>query len=272
MQFSEGKPSVQILSTIGIRAGEDWVKEVIGNMAALTVMTSHKILDMLGEWILEENDCWRPKMRFMSKVEALESPGIRMPPAFERDPFLAKYALGLYKNLLPFRNAITHQRGVTIENQVLTVDANGTQKLSLDRTQVVALMRVAIRCVDILVGRASWHKADAASMKYDLDRVAPALGLPSLGQAQPHVELITVNVEVDSIAGSVTIDAGRVRSEARRLSPAGRDLFVELTVRAARDKDFAASWCFPDEMIPAYGAVSFTVGDYPERRIVQSSR
>lgn len=96
--------------------GSNQAANVINDLSPLLFNAAYKILDMLMEWIIKENEVecgWK----FVEKIEKLDSIGstLVLPHPFVNEPAIFSKFIGLYKNLLRYRNALTH--GVWGKNQ-----------------------------------------------------------------------------------------------------------------------------------------------------------
>ncbi len=86
----------------------DWRDGFLKAGAPLVFVTAFKLLDMIIEWVLEENEV-TPSFRFQQKLSQLNS-SIRFPPTIDSKPWLRERLVSLYHTLEPLRGTIIHSK------------------------------------------------------------------------------------------------------------------------------------------------------------------
>lgn len=104
--------------------GAQAAQKIINSMTPLIFTACYKILDMIFEWILEENylnDLIKNKKhpstwRFSEKMVQIPSLNLSYPPEIEVELHLRDYLFALYKNLLVIRNEIIHRKNFSVSD------------------------------------------------------------------------------------------------------------------------------------------------------------
>jgi len=79
-------------------------------MSPLIFSAAYKLLDMAIEWIIHENGIACP-FQFSKKIAIIDTtPNLAYPDFIQSDPAMRDVLVGLFKEALPYRNAITHNK------------------------------------------------------------------------------------------------------------------------------------------------------------------
>jgi hypothetical protein len=239
-------------------------------MAPLTFTASYKMLDMIFEWILEENhrsgNISKVPWRFSDKLKLLaNSCKLQFPPLFRSHQYLHVYSEALFRRLLPYRNAIVHDKNFSVSRDTLTLTSskNGIS-LTLSRVHIGCLVRFVIALVRALAGVVVVDTYTDNLMRYHLDALATAHGLAIFNQQMPllvHVEL-TVPRHGDSFPANLK----QARDTVRRIHP-GKDVVFNLTVLAVEGENLIAKWYFAAEEVPALDLVTFGQDSHKTHRL-----
>ncbi|WP_200963907.1 hypothetical protein [Acidovorax sp. Root219] len=89
----------------------DWRPGFLAAGAPLIFICTFKILDMLIEWILNENGL-PSSFRFQEKLKNLKN-SPKFPPVIECRPWLQERLIGLYAELEPLRGTVIHDKHFT---------------------------------------------------------------------------------------------------------------------------------------------------------------
>lgn len=100
----------------------DWRGGFINAGAPLVFVTAFKLLDMIMEWVLEENGC-APSFRFQKKLDQLTA-SIRFPAAIESRPWLRERLIGIYRTAEPLRGTIIHDRHFASSDGTIRVSSS----------------------------------------------------------------------------------------------------------------------------------------------------
>jgi len=126
VSLRSGKPGAQVSVYVTEVIGSEPAMKVMNAMMPLTFAASYKILDMVFEWILEENkkagDVQEIPWRFKEKIKIISSTQLAYPPLLKSEPYIRDYLFALYSNLLKFRNEIVHSNRFLVSNGKLRVN------------------------------------------------------------------------------------------------------------------------------------------------------
>jgi hypothetical protein len=179
--------------------------EVMNKMMPLTFTACYKILDMIFEWILEENyaagnikDKRSPSQwKFSKKIDKLHKLQLFYPPLMQSEPYIKGYLLALYDRLLKFRNEIVHRNKFSVSDGKLNVTADG-QILELDRSELGAFVRVVVAVAKLLVGDFLWGRYIDRLLKYHLDRIQRLHGLNEFKQVKPLIVNVILKIPIEN--------------------------------------------------------------------------
>ena len=232
---------------------------------------SYKILDMIFEWILEENhsagNIKNVPRGFQDKLKLLKGkPKLQYPPIFTTQKYLHSYSEALFRRLLPYRNEIVHNKAFSVANDqlILSSSKNKNIGLTLSRVQIGYLVRFVVALARALAGVIEVDAHMERLLKYHLDSLKTAHGLQAFNQQEPI--LVNVELEVPKRCGSFPGNLKQVRDTVRSQFPT-RDVFFNLTVRAVDGENPIAKWYFKEEDVPPSDEVTFDEGSYKEHRV-----
>ncbi len=108
IQLTNRQQNANISVGIQEHIGASYGQRIIDALTPLTFTASYKILDMVYEWILEENESigvisdvpWR----FSQKLKLIKKTNLQYPSLFADNPYLKDYSFAFFTNLLPYRN------------------------------------------------------------------------------------------------------------------------------------------------------------------------
>lgn len=232
----------------------DWRPSFLNVGAPLVFVSAFKLLDMLIEWILEENGV-TSTFRFEQKLKNLESSPV-FPQEIEARPWLKERLIGLYSSLIPFRGTIIHNKHFTSADGAIRVASakRGIVGSMIDissfqlRTLVVSIVSV-LRYVD-----GSWHLNERREkiLRHALDELAPLHSLPLLGQKQPFHTCVRVYLK-----GVDPFDFDPIaiqRDLAERY--VNQDYSFDLRVLMVRDDEVVDAYLFPETLVATMGTGS----------------
>jgi hypothetical protein len=142
-----GPPRQTVFAKARIRLG-DWRPGFLDAGAPLVLVTAFKALDMLLEWVLEQNGTART-FRFEQKIAALKT-GVVFPPFIQERAWLRDRLVALYEEVEPLRGTIIHDRMFKSQNGTLRVSSSKRGVIGPDVTfdpsdlRNLALVMVAI--------------------------------------------------------------------------------------------------------------------------------
>lgn len=172
----------------------DWRGGFLNAGAPLVFVTAFKLLDMIMEWVLEENSIV-PSFRFEQKLNQFTA-SIRFPAALESKPQLRERLIGLYRTLEPLRGTIIHSMHFASSDGIIRVSSSkgnvvGPQiEISPRELRKLALTVVSIlRYVD---GAWLLNEYREKQLKHDFDNLLHLHGCSPLGQSRPFNPTVRV--------------------------------------------------------------------------------
>ena len=226
---------------------------VINTIMPLTFVASFKVLDMIFEWVLEEN-CALGKIQtapwdFKEKVKLMRNDShLQLPPLFESQPYLYTYTKALFCQLLPYRHEIVHKNAFSVLADTLTLSSSrqGTS-LTLSSQQVACLVRFMRLLVRALLGEIVVDDYKTRMIRHYLDALAPAHGLETFGQQAPI--FVRVRLTAPRQGAGFPADLKQVRDKLASTFPT-QEVIFDLNVRAVDGGKLRAKWYFAPEEVP----------------------
>ena len=228
---------------------------LLNAMMPLTFVASFKTLDMIFEWILEENhNCGnisKVPWRFADKVKILtqRASNLQLPAPFKNQPHLYDYAKALFCQLMPYRNAVIHKNSFSVSGDTLTLsDSKAGTSLTLSSKQVNHLVCFALKLVRALTKQIVVDRKTDKLLQYYLDGLAPIHGLPTFNQRQVPL-FVHAELTVPKRGASFPADLKRVRDEVKRKFSTP-EVFFDLKVLAVEGETLIAKWYFAPAEVP----------------------
>ena len=240
----------------------------------LVFTASYKMLDMIFEWILEENHSAGKLLKspsrwgFEKKLNYLKDKSkLQYPPLFTTQKHLHSHSEALFRRLLPYRNEIVHNKAFCVANGqlILSSSKNKNIGLTLSRTQLGCLVRFVVALARALAGVIEVDAHMDRLLKYYLDSLKTAHGLKDFKQQKPPL----VNVELEEVpdrCGSFSVNLKQIRDIVSTKSSI-QDVVFNLTVQAVDGESLIATWYFKEEDVPPLDEVTFNEGSYKEHRV-----
>ena len=269
LKIRDGKLDTTILDS-----GEEnapWSR-VVTDITPLVFTASYKILDMIFEWILEENhsagNIKKVPWGFQEKLKLLKGkPKLQYPPLFTTKKYLHSYSEALFRRLLPYRNEIVHNKAFSVANDqlILSSSKNKNIGLTLSRAQLGCLVRFIVALARALTGVIKVDAHRGRLLKYYLNSLTTAHGLRAFKQKK----LFLVNVEfaVSKRCDSFPVNLKQIRNTVSAKFPT-QDVAFNLTVQAVDGDNLVAKWYFKEEDVPTSDEVTFDEGSYKAYRVV----
>ncbi|GGO86270.1 hypothetical protein GCM10011348_36740 [Marinobacterium nitratireducens] len=192
----------------------DWRPSFLKAGAPLVFVSTFKLLDMLIEWILEENGI-SSTFRFQQKLQHLSSEPV-FPQLISSRTWLKERLIGLYRLLEPLRGTIIHDRHFIATDGSIRVASSRRgvigETIEISAANLRRLARVVVSTLKYIDD--SWHLDEFREklLRHDLDELEGLHGLPSLEQRQPFhvcVRVYTTNpnpllVDIAAIQADLT--------------------------------------------------------------------
>lgn len=222
----------------------DWRPKFLEVGAPLVLVASFKLIDMLLEWVLEQNGT-KANFRFSDKIKRLKK-GVLFPDFLDSRPWLGDRLIGLYVNLEPLRGTIIHNRhfkssGSTLEIFNIQRDNIGPA-VTVTHEQLRSLGFIAVSLLRYLTEDWKITAFQEKQLRWFVDRLQTLHQLPSLGQYLPMK--LTVRV-YRPWTESINVDLKRIRNDISQSDPE-RDVEFDLKVVAIDpDQRSATAYLLP---------------------------
>jgi len=269
IKLEKGQPihiSISISDTIG---GGSALK-VIEAMSPLTFVTSYKILDMVFEWILEENkeagNITRVPWQFSEKIKLISNSKLVFPPLFQSEQYIREYLFTIYTNLLKFRNEVVHKHKFSVLGDILKIDTTEDGQIytfELNRLKLGALARIVVAAANLLLGILPFEPQVDRLFKYHLDLIKESHGLAGFWEKKPV--LVNVVLKVPEEKKLFPLDLEFVRKELCRIHPDVSILFNLKVIGIVNDEP-SISWFFPVDSVPKDNFLELRPDSYEEYR------
>jgi hypothetical protein len=221
----------------------DWRPGFLNAGAPLVFVSTFKLLDMLIEWILEENGV-ASTFRYQQKLQHLTGSPV-FPPLIESRVWLKERLVGLYSTLEPLRGTIIHDKHFTSTDGAIRVSSSkkGIIGPAIEIT-AAQLRKLALTVVSVLRyvdGTWQLDQLREKMLRFELDELATLHGLPLLGQKRPFHTCVRVYLtgsdplHVDPIAIRGDLDARYV----------DQDCSFDLRILMVRDGEVVEAYLFP---------------------------
>jgi hypothetical protein len=241
--------------------------KVMDAMAPLTFCASFKILDMVFEWILNENEkagnIQKTPWEFKKKIKIISSVTLNYPSLLQSEPYIRDYLFALYSKLLKFRNEIVHNNNFSVDGKlkVETIKNSKSYSIELDRGELGALVRTVVAAANLLTGVLSFGNQENCLFKYHLDRISKLHGLIEFKQTKPILVNVILNVPEEK--NIFPVDVKFVREKINRIYPNGNVLFNLKIIGLVNDRP-SSCWFFPIDSLPKEELFELQSGKYEE--------
>jgi len=266
------EPGANQAITVTDFAGTGEAMKIMDAVSPLTFTASYKILDMIFEWILEENRndgrIAQAPWRFSEKIETVRKGKNQLvsPPLFHSQRYVEEYLLAFYANLLKFRNEIVHNHRFSVSGGKLRIDAfedGQSYTVELDPEELGAFVRIAVASANMLLGDLSLGLREDSLFKWNLDRIEKLHRLARFGQRKPL--LVDVILKVDEQRGLFAADLKFVRETLGRIYPDADVQFNLKIVGLVKDQP-SIGWFFPVNSVPRDDVIELGPDAYEEYR------
>jgi hypothetical protein len=203
---------------------------------------------MVVEWTIAQNGITCP-FKFEAKIDILKkNTTLQYPDFLNTDLPLRSAAVALYREMTPYRNAITHNRWGKATAGALDFDF--TRKKHYKKTVpfpvVLALADGMELLGEMLLNQsASQEKLD--TLRCLFDQLAVFHGLPLFNIKQPRYVHVVRRTKMPQ-AGLLTVDLQLIRTTLSQMQP-GRALHYDLTIEADAESSMTV-WRIPYDKIP----------------------
>lgn len=221
----------------------DWRPAFLNAGAPLVFVSTFKLLDMLIEWVLEENGA-PSAFRFQQKLQHLKGSPI-FPQAIESRPWLKERLTCLYRTLEPLRGTIIHDKHFTTTDGTIRVSSSRNGIIgSVVSISAAQLRKLAVTIVSVLrYADGTWRldKFREKVLRHELDELVVLHGLPLLGQKRPFHTCVRVYL---LCSDPLNVDPMTIRSDlaARYVD---QDCSFDLRVLIVKGGEVVDAYLFP---------------------------
>ncbi|MDE2889085.1 MAG: hypothetical protein OXR72_12820 [Gemmatimonadota bacterium] len=235
-------------------------ESLIHAIMPLTFVGSFKVLDMIFEWILEEN-CKVGKIpqvpwRFADKEKMLKKASIlQLPRLFDTHPHLLTYARAVFCKLVPYRNEVLHSNSFSVSGDELTLSSSrkGTT-LTFSGDQVDGLARFVRILARALIGEISVDEYKHRVIRRYLDVLAPVHGLKTFNQQMSR--FVRVELTAPRKGPAFPANLKQVRDLISKTFR-DQDVFFDLKVIAVDGEEIVSKWHFAPDEVPDVDVLTF---------------
>lgn len=262
--------SVKELTGLTVRVSQSRVEDVIQRLYPLIFAASYKCLDMIVEWILEENTGkYNQQWGYTDKNEDVNrlfyTGSLHLPPVFSQDPDIFERLLRLYGPLMDHRHAVVHRHDFEVANGEFAVkDKHGTPYSFID-VQLFSFAKAGTVSAEILLDN-TMAKDQERELKHYLDNLDFVHKQSRFDIAAPWSPTIEYRAEaVDHNPASWEIDLDLVQQADDTTSTKG----FYLKIVGKVDGRTACTWKIPSEAIPDKKTLELTEqsSDFEEYRL-----
>ena len=234
-------------------------RKIINSITPLTFTASYKIVDMIFEWILEENysagritDRDSPaRWPFLKKIDQIRNLQLEYPPLMQSEPYIKDYLFALYDKLLKFRHEIVHRNKFSVSSvgklEITTTTNGQLHILELDPSELDAFVKIAVAVAKLFTGNLSFGSLVDRLLKYHLDRIHKLHGLHEFNQAKPHLVNVVLKVPIEDTL--FPADLKFVRQKLAQIHP-NADVLFNLEIIGLVDDKPTDRWKIPVEAVP----------------------
>lgn len=221
----------------------DWRPGFLNAGGPLVFVATFKLLDMLVEWILEENKLLSD-FRFQMKLDKLNS-SPNFPPLIESRRWLRERLVGLYSTLEPLRGTIIHDKHFTTTDGAIQVASSKKgikgSPVEISATHLRILARSIVSVLKYVDGTWQLDEFRERTLRHDLDELAALHGLPTLAQKSPFHTCVRV-YSTDS--NPLLVDLVAIRNDLDK-QYMNQDCSFDLRVLMVKDSKVVDAYLFP---------------------------
>lgn len=228
------------------------VDEVIQRLYPLIFAASYKCLDMITEWILEENTgTLNHKWGYCHKNSKVNrmfyTENLQLPPPFMRDTDVFERLLRLYDELMDHRHAVVHRNQFEVNNNVFSVENDSGIRYDFDATQLFSLAKTGTVSTEVLLDNSMSDNQEQALKQY-LDNLDFIHEQGTFDIAPPWAGTIKYSIEAedhDPYRWEINLDIVRTADES---SPSTQGYILKIV--GTYEGDTVCEWEIPSEAVP----------------------
>lgn len=238
-------------------AFENVFKVIMEKICPLTFVACFKALDMIFEWILEENKrnivITNVKNSSYDRINQIKSnaSNLTLPPIMQNYNYLFQYALDLYDNLRLYRNEVVHDNKFSIVNSKLQITQNrtGQSQIEINEKEMSAFVRIVSDIIELLINDiSSLNTEEEHVIQYSLDTISNLHHGGLFNQKEPVLFNVVVNVIEN--AGEFVLNLDFIREELKKVF-SNTTILINLYVVGITNENITNVWHFPVDDVPS---------------------
>ena len=241
-------------------------------MNPLYFITCYKFLDMVIEWVIEENVGTttfadkRPPSQwpFITKVAAVQTANIIYPPAIENHPFIKNFLKSLYITLKDVRNQIIHRHNYEVQGDHLLIYADSKQQRNITITtdEIVALVQILLLLNRLIMEGLHLTNHQNLLLAKWLDQISHLHDMGIIGGTSPRI--IRCQYLITNFEGFFPVNLEWVLDTVNRVTNGNYYIILEVVARMEHE---TIRWNFTDIDIPSDCNWVLYNGCSPDKRI-----
>jgi hypothetical protein len=240
----------EVSASLSISQGH--VDEVIEPLYPLIFAASYKSLDMIIEWILEENretyeHQWNYSDKHSDSCEMFYTEELQLPEPLNGHEDIFERLLYLYGDLMDHRHAVVHRHEFNVEGSTFRVEDEDNVRYEFDTAQLFSLAKVGTLLADIILNE-NLSENEERGIKWHLDNLNFIHGQDTYDIAPPWAQTIEYRAEaiaVEPYRWEITMDAVQ---RADSSSPETEGYFLRIV--GNHEGDTVSEWIIPSEAVP----------------------
>lgn len=239
------------------------VDEVIQRLYPLVFAASYKCLDMIIEWILEENTGtlnhqWGYSHKDSEGNRMFHTGNLQLPPPLTHHTDVFERLLRLYGALMDHRHAVVHRNQFEVDNDVFSVEDDSGTRYDFDATQLFSLAKTGTVAAEVLLNNSMSDDQERALKRY-LDNLEFIHGQGTFDIAPPWADTIEYRIEAedqDPYRWEIDLDLVRT-ADASTPSTEG----YVLKIVGTHEGETVSEWEIPIEAVPGGNTLELTEHD-----------
>lgn len=240
------------------------VDEVIQRLYPLVFTASYKCLDMIIEWILEENTetlnhQWTYKHKNSEVNRMFHTGNLQLPPPLMRDTDVFERLLRLYAKLVDHRHAVVHRNQFEVKNDVFSVENDSGTPYDFDATQLFSFAKTGTVSAEVLLDNSISDDQERALKRY-LDNLDFIHGQETFNIAPPWAGTIKYPIEAedhDPYRWEIDLDLVRTADES---TPSTQGYILKIV--GIHEGNTVCEWEIPSEAVPDKDRLELTKYDF----------
>lgn len=261
--IENGDISAQEVAASTASISQPRVDEVIQRLYPLVFAASYKCLDMVIEWILEENTGtlthqWGYSHKNSEVNRMFHTGNLQLPQPFMRDTDIFERLLRLYDKLMDHRHAVVHRDEFEVNNGVFSVEDDSGTRYDFDATQLFSLAKSGTVSSEVLLNNSMSDDQERALKRY-LDNLDFIHGQGTFDIAPPWDGTIEYRIQAedqDPYRWEIDLDLVGTADES---TPSTEGYILKIV--GMQEGDTVCAWEIPSEAVPDGNTLELTEHD-----------